>query len=208
MKVCRFLFFIFLISACSNNKEKSIVLSVNKAYPDSALAQTVDSIYREIEKVRPQIESNYQSPGIINKETMDYLLFTNYLCMKSISRIIDTTGWPGPERIGENANEKLFLIIQHSNLQFQEKYFPVMKEAVKLGKARKQDLALLEDRILVAKNKKQIYGSQVVRDLKAKTYTLCEIEDEKNVNKRRDSMGLEPLEKYLQEFGIRYNPPK
>lgn len=195
------------MSACSNNNESSIVLPVNKTYADSALAKTIDSIYSEIEKIRPQIESNNQSPGSIDKETMDYLHFTNYLCMKSISEIIDTTGWVGPERVGDIVNEKLFFIIQHSDLQFQEKYFPLMKKAVVSGKARKQDLALLEDRILVVKNKKQIYGSQVVRDLKTKKYKLCEIEDEKNVNKRRDSMGLEPLEKYLQEFGIKYNLP-
>ena len=30
------------------------------------------------------------------------------------------------------------------------------------------------------------------------------IEDEKNVNQRRDSLGLEPMEEYAKRFGLKY----
>jgi hypothetical protein len=68
----------------------------------------------------------------------------------------------------------------------QEKYLPVMKAAVKEGKARKQNHAYLEDRVLVRRNKKQLYGSQ----LKAGGSVYYPILDVKNLNERRSYVGL------------------
>jgi hypothetical protein len=41
----------------------------------------------------------------------------------------------------------LFLVIQHSDSTTQEKYLPLLKQAVKDNRAFGHDLALLEDRV-------------------------------------------------------------
>jgi hypothetical protein len=68
-------------------------------------------------------------------------------------------------------------------------------------------LALLEDRILTNQGKEQIYGSQV-RTNDAGKYEFYPIMDETNVNKRRASVGLQPLEEYAKYFDINYALPK
>ena len=82
-----------------------------------------------------------------------------------------------------------------------------MREAVKQKKAAPEHLALLEDRVLIKQGKPQIYGSQVKTNAAGKN-EFYPILDEKNVNARRASAGLEPLEKYARYFDIIYEIPK
>ena len=82
-----------------------------------------------------------------------------------------------------------------------------MRAAVKRGNALPQNLALLEDRVLTNQGKKQIYGSQVSIDSTGQK-TFFPIIDEANVNKRRASVGLGPIEDYAKYFGINYVLPK
>src|SRR5436853_5327173 len=78
-----------------------------------------------------------------------------------VESIIERYGWLGYNEIGSQANTTLFMVVQHSNYKTQQKYLPIMRDAVTCGKAKGADLALLEDRIGVHENGKQIYGSQL-----------------------------------------------
>ena len=124
-----------------------------------------------------------------------------------VKEVLDHYGWLGIDEIGEKANLTLFLVIQHSNMATQTKYLPMMREAVKQGKAKPDQLALLEDRVLTNQGKPQLYGSQV-RTGKNGKYEFFPIADEKNVNQRRAEMGLEPLEQYARYYNIDYHVPK
>jgi len=126
-----------------------------------------------------------------------------------LEEIIKQHGWPGKSLVGKEASEAAFLILQHSDVTRQEKYFPVLKKAARKGDARAADVAMLEDRILVRRGKKQVYGTQVRSgpDTGGKL-VLAPIEDEKHVDKRRASVGLMPLQEYLRHFGIEYTPPR
>ncbi len=125
-----------------------------------------------------------------------------------ITNTLDKYGWLGPDVIGDKGSAALFLVIQHVDKQTQEKYLPMMREAVKNGKAKGSDLALLEDRVALSQGKKQIYGSQIHRDNITGKYFLAPIEDEPNVNKRRAEVGLEPLEVYAKHWDIYYKLPE
>lgn len=82
-------------------------------------------------------------------------------CATQIAALLDTTGWLGPGEIGNEANETLFLGIQHiDDLSVQQKYLPMLQQAVQTGKANGWHLAFLTDRILMNQGKKQIYGTQ------------------------------------------------
>ncbi|MCG2694491.1 hypothetical protein L6261_00185 [Candidatus Parcubacteria bacterium] len=55
------------------------------------------------------------------------------------------------------------------------------------------------DKIRVAENKPQLYGTQIKKGGDGKI-EFFEIEDSDNVNKRRKVMGMESLEVYLKKF--------
>jgi hypothetical protein len=69
---------------------------------------------------------------------------------------------------------------------------------------------MMIDRVKVKKHEKQIYGTQLrfIKDPKTGYITdkseFEPIEDEKNVNKRRQEVGLQPIEEYAKEMGIVY----
>ena len=86
----------------------------------------------------------YNSPEFIallkrmnTQDSVDYLI---------VSNILDHYGWLGPAETSKEANDALFLVVQHSSLEQQLKYLPMMKAAVSRNKARPADLALLIDR--------------------------------------------------------------
>ncbi len=122
-----------------------------------------------------------------------------------VKAIIDKYGWLGADIIGSQGNTTLFMVIQHSDLKTQEKYLPIMRQAVNNGKAKASNLALLEDRVAMFEGKKQIYGSQLRWDIKNNTYLIAPIEDPDNVDKRRVAVGLGTLAEYLSNFGLKWN---
>ena len=129
--------------------------------------------------------------------------------MARLEEIIKQNGWPGKSLVGGEASKAAFLILQHSDLARQEKYLPLLKEAAKKGEARPADVAMLEDRVLVRKSKKQIYGTQVHSGPDTgRKMVLDPIEDEEHVDERRASVGLMSLKEYLKHFGMEYHPPR
>ncbi|MFN8254817.1 MAG: DUF6624 domain-containing protein [Bacteroidales bacterium] len=58
--------------------------------------------------------------------------------------------------------------------------------------------------MLVKENKKQLYGTQLMKNNKTGKYEVCPIKDEINVDKRRAEVGLGPLKDYLIMMGIEY----
>jgi hypothetical protein len=124
-----------------------------------------------------------------------------------VTDIINKYGWPGEDVIGWYGSSTLWVVIQHSTLENQEKFLPLMRDAVKKGKARPSQLALLEDRILKNQGKEQIYGTHVTVDSLGNK-KFWPIKDERNVNKRRFSVGLGPLQWYAKQMGFSYTLPK
>jgi hypothetical protein len=122
-----------------------------------------------------------------------------------VKAILDKYGWVGSDKVGGQANQTLFLVIQHSDLATQQKYLPMMREAVKNKKAAGSALALLEDRVALGEGRKQLYGSQINRDYDTGKSYVLPLEDPDNVDKRRASMGLGPLSDYVARWNITWD---
>lgn len=122
-----------------------------------------------------------------------------------VTAIIDRYGWLGPDIIGEPGNTTLFLVIQHADIKTQEKYLPVMRDAVKNGKAKASSLALLEDRVALLEGRRQIYGSQVSWNVLTNEYYVLPLDDPDNVDKRRAAVGLPPLAVYLGAWQLKWD---
>jgi hypothetical protein len=134
------------------------------------------------------------------------ILVQDSINLLKVTKIIDHYGWVSPELVGQRANLTLFLVIQHADLQTQVKYLPVLKDAVKRGAAKPDQLAMLEDRIAVRQRGKQVYGSQISYDVKSDKFILLPIENPREVDARRASVGLGPLAEYVSKWNIQWDP--
>lgn len=113
-----------------------------------------------------------------------------------LKEIIEKHGWPGRSLVGEDGAHAAWLLVQHADRDhaFQKRCLKLLEKAVKAGEASGVDLAYLTDRVLVAENKKQLYGTQFrVKDGKLEP---SPIEDEANVDRRRKDVGLPSLAEY------------
>lgn len=175
---------------------------------DKPLVTILDTIYQEDQKYRQQINEIEEKYGWKSDEMKAHWKIINEkdsINLIKIKKILDVQGWLGPDVIGEQGNSTLFLVIQHSDLKTQEKYLPMMREAVSKGNARQSSLALLEDRVALGQGKKQIYGSQISQDPNTSEYYVSPLEDPDNVDLRRKSVGLGELKHYVSQWGISWN---
>jgi hypothetical protein len=203
-----------LISLHNDNRWKLLLEKIkqNKEKAESNLNKTLvailDSVYIEDQKYRQQIDVIEKKYGWESKEMKDYWKIINEkdsINLIKVKSILDKYGWVGEDIVGEEGNSTLFLVIQHSDQVTQEKYLPMMREAVKNGKAQGSDLALLEDRVALSQGKRQIYGSQIGRDPETQFYYVSQLEDPDNVDKRRAEVGLGPLSEYVNHWQIKWD---
>lgn len=114
--------------------------------------------------------------------------------------IIEKCGMPTLKEVDQKQMDAIWLGLQHSTKEIRKKYFPQIEKSVKNGDLSTQQYALMKDRMLMDEGKPQIYGSQI------KNGKLYKLENPETVNERRKEMGLEPIEDYLKNFNIQFNP--
>lgn len=176
---------------------------------DRALEDTLNLIYTKDQAGRLAIDSIQKQFGQGSKQMDSLWESISRDDLADLERILEILGrrsWPSPDEVGERASMAVFLVLQHADSGIHATYVPMMRAAVQRGAARPEDLALMEDRLLTEQGKPQLYGSQVKMDSTGKA-AFFPIADEAEVNKRRASVGLEPLESYARYFGIDYRLP-
>lgn len=107
-------------------------------------------------------------------------------------------------KYGKKVQFGAFLLVQHmprNEIEFMKKYLALMKkdlEGVDLN-----NFAQLCDRVETLQNKPQIYGTQFMPvEGKNNTYVLKELVDPSKVDRRRASIGLEPLKTYMDRISM------
>ncbi|MBK7465379.1 MAG: hypothetical protein IPJ43_00435 [Saprospiraceae bacterium] len=191
-----------LLEKIKQNKDKAEV-NLNKP-----LVAILDSIYIEDQKYRQQIDEIEKKFGRQSNEMREHWKVINEkdsINLIKVKSILDKYGWLGTDIIGGQGNNTLFLVIQHADIETQVQYLPMMREAVKNGKAKGSSLALLVDRVALRQGKRQIYGSQIARDQDSPVYYVSPLEDPDNVDKRRAEVGLGPLSEYVSRWQIKWD---
>jgi len=125
--------------------------------------------------------------------------------LEKVLGIIENCGFPTIASVGQAGMTSTFLVIQHSTRRIGEKYLPQIKSCAANGDLSLQEVAPMEDRLLMESGEKQKYGTQVTSDNINNGWKLYPIEDIKNVNQRRETMGLGPLEEYVKQWNIELN---
>ncbi|WP_281616185.1 DUF6624 domain-containing protein [Flammeovirga sp. SubArs3] len=203
MRLIFILLVVLIQCSCTNENdttsEKPINYSEIKILLDS-IREVDQSNRKDFEKVYKK----YDQESEVFQSAVKKMMYSDSLNTILVSELLDKYGWIGKDKIGETANSTLFLVIQHSSKEIRLKYIPLLREAVKNKKAKKRQLALMEDRLNLEYGKPQVYGSQVSLNHKGKNYVFP-IDDPETVNERRAEMGLEPIEDYLLFFDIKWN---
>ncbi len=186
-----------------------VIASTSCAQDYDSIKQELLVIHKEDQDIRHQwiaaLNHPTPSPKIIDSlgKIVDTKDSVNII---HVSKILDSYGWLGKDKIGADANTTLFLVVQHSDLRIQQKYLPMIRKASLVGDASKSHLALLEDRVALREGKMQIYGSQVGQLLDSKEYYILPLKDPETVDVRRAEVGLQPLADYVKQWKIVWDP--
>jgi hypothetical protein len=199
MKRICLVFILILIKTTLFAQVNSFVIDSSKF--NKQLTLTLDTIYHDDQTDRlklPALKSNQPALDslwkiIRKKDTLNLI---------KVEKILNTYGWQGPQDVGMNASLALFLVIQHAGLSTQEKYLPIIQNAVKNGKTLSSNLAILEDRIAMRQGKKQIYGSQGFSDKATGARYVYPVIDPNHLDERRKAMGMPPMADYLKSMNL------
>jgi len=124
--------------------------------------------------------------------------------LQIVESIISKHGWLGQKDIGMKANTTMFMVIQHADLKTQEKYLPLLKQAVADKKLLAANYAMLVDRIEMKNKRPQIYGTQIVTEKGiSNIYPLLNPD---SVEVWRQSLGMfTSLQSYAKMFNVEWN---
>ena len=181
------------------------ILSANY---DKPLQKELLDIYTEDQGIRGDFMKIYKDPNS-DKKKIDsigkLMRKKDSINLIKVIKILDEKGWVGKDVVGAQANQTLFLVIQHSDLKNQQKYLPMMREAVKKGNANPGNLAYLEDRVALREGRRQIYGSQSSKNKMTNKLHISPMIDPDNVDKRRAEVGLGTMAEYAAKMNIEWN---
>jgi len=177
------------------------------------LKAQLEQIYENDQKYRRMIGKVQQEHGPQSEQFQDLIRKMQAVDkgnLEQVVAIIEENGWPGISLVGRMASQAAWMVIQHisqDQKELMEKYLPMLREAAAKGELSNSNLALTEDRVRMYNNQPQLYGSQLRSNPATNQPEFYPIEDEANVDKRRASVGLEPLKDYTKRFGLEYTPP-
>jgi hypothetical protein len=199
MKIILF-FALSLFIACSNSSVSQEAQTSTPPPPENLVAM-LDTILRtEQEPIRLR-DSFLNIYGDESKEFMaqqEIYEQNHAINEKKISAILDNSGWPAKEIIGERGNRTICNVIQHAENDIRIKYLPMMKQAVLDKQLNPQLLVRAEDRIATERGDLQIYGGQMKFYPETKTFNVWPVLDPVNIDQRRAAIGLDPIADHLK----------
>lgn len=163
----------------------------------NAIRTELKDILRKDQEPRQRIVAAWQecpNDTLLHREIAQEILINDSANLIRVSEILESY----PLDFGEE-NEVIWAVIQHSNLELQKKYLPKFIVAAQEGKLRPELVAVMQDRVACWSGEPQIYGSQGnIND--SGVFVPAEITDPENVDERRASMGMCPLQEYIQQM--------
>jgi hypothetical protein len=171
------------------SKENYIDKSVLEYYKNlkidcSKVNSILDRVYKDDQEVRHSGEGNMYVIDSVN-------------LIKVVSIFRNCNGNFFKNNLKIKSYLTLFLILQHSDdKDLMAYYYNDFKGFVNNGKLDKFAFALYIDRFLLLNNKKQFFGSQIVKG------RLYKLENPNLVNVWRNKMNLKSIEVYLERYGL------
>ena len=116
---------------------------------------------------------------------------------RRLKEIVQAHGYPGLSLVGADGANAAWLIVQHSDFdsEFQETFLQMMELAVQEREASPREFAYLTDRVCVGTGRRQVFGTQC--ELDGEWRKCRPLVEPDAVDRRRESVGLEPLAQYV-----------
>ena len=149
---------------------------MQRAFIAEQRAELIDSIVMLVDK-QERMDS-------INRAAVDSLL---------------KDGWPDGE--SEQSNRTIWVIIDHDDVEYQERYLPLIGQQAVRGTISPSDYVTLLDRVNVRRQRPQRYGTQTgykQRDDEVFTF-VYPIEDIDALDSLRLSVDLDSMHLYLRQ---------
>jgi hypothetical protein len=190
---------IILISCKEKNQNK-------KAISDKDLTQEIsnliDSLYTVDQDIQLKISSaaqNGENEKLKELFPKEKAIFKRHIpILKDIYKKI---GYPTIELVGKENSTKFFTLVQHSDsdVDFQKEMLQEISREVKKGNVSGKNYAFLTDRVQIALQNTQVYGTQLDYNMKTGQAYPKKLIDSSKVNERRKEIGLTTLEEYLNK---------
>lgn len=176
---------------------------------DLAMMEEFETIRYEDQRYRMEmrgVEEKYgwESPQIDSLWTLQNA--ADSINTVRICQIIDEQGYPGRSLVGDSHASTAFLVIQHADLEIQEKYLDTITKAADDGEVSWSSVALLVDRINVRNGRPQKYGSQVSQHPETKEFYFSKIAEPLKIDSVRATVGLGPLQSYADNWDFTWDP--
>ena len=198
MRALYILVLFITLSACTN--KKSVHSSIEQT--DSLLSE----LHERDQQIRHKLMSVQQAYIAEQRtELIDsiVMLVAEQDRADSLNRVaVDSllqNGWP--DGLSEQSNRTIWLIIDHADVDYQERYLPLIEQQAVRGTISPSDYATLLDRVNVRRQRPQRYGTQTgykQRDDEAFTF-VYPIEDIDALDSLRLSVGLDSMHLYLRQ---------
>ena len=194
-----------LVYSCKNNLKNSSELPKEDSITRNldSITKTLEIVYEDDQSLRKEYQKIEKEFGWNSQQAKDLWAkqeILDSINIVKVTAIIDKYGWLGINEVGDNGNSALFLVLQHSDLNTQLEYLPVLEKATEKGKATKSELAYFKDRVLLRQGKKQVYGTQYEWDDEKKEYYLASVIEPEKLNERRESVGILSIEEYYETY--------
>lgn len=134
------------------------------------------------------------------------MLATDAENTERLQEILDEHGWPTRALVGEEAAHAAWLLVQHADAapEFQATVLALLEPLVASGEVGRGDVALLTDRVRVARGETQLFGTQYETRAEGGAVVLFQpvtpIENPERLDERRAAMGLGPHAEYLEQL--------
>lgn len=193
-----------LIEMVKRNKIELNALRNNK------INKIIDSLVLEDQKWREylvRLENQEREQDTLTltdvKEIISKIDSANLIELKTL---VEIHGFPDHDMVGTEGTRNFWLLVQHQDRDpgFQEYILIKMKAAADKGKASLTDYAYLVDRVKVNTGQLQIYGTQMQLNSLKTSYEPKPLFEPDKVNDRRQSVGLNSIESYIQRMNTRY----
>ncbi len=183
-------------------------------------AQNLDSLLREVhdrdQTVREEVIRLSQQVPPSADSLMAASARMQAVDVENQRIVSDLLGCGWPEGLSDEANETIWLVIDHAGLGMQKRWMPLVKQQMEAGKVSKSSYATLLDRMLMREKLPQRYGTQAVSFSRliegdsARMEPQCwlwPVEEPERLDSLRSAMELSPIEVYLREVEAVYGIP-
>lgn len=121
-----------------------------------------------------------------------------------IKKLFNKFGYLGFNEVGKENSTKFWLPIQHADndVEFQKQMLQELKKQIEINNAKRNEYAMLEDRIAVNTNQKQRFGSQVTYNTNGQAIPRNGLIDSLNIERLRAEYDLPAFKEYYNNMTI------